>query len=39
MLQTPIPSDLKVDVLDAVPMIIAIHDTDHNIIFIDGGRF
>ena len=33
MLQAPIHSDLKVDALDAAPMIIAVHDTDHNIVW------
>lgn len=33
MLQVPLNSDLKADVLDAVPALIAIHDTDHNIVW------
>ena len=33
MLQTPINNDLKAAILDAAPMIIAIHDTDNNIVW------
>ncbi len=33
MLHVPLNSDLKADVLDAVPALIAIHDTDHNIVW------
>lgn len=33
MLQTPISNDLKLSALDAAPIIIAIHDTDHNIVW------
>lgn len=33
MLQAPIHSDLKSDVLDAAPLIIAVHDTGHNIVW------
>lgn len=33
MLQVPIHSDMKSEVLDAAPMIIAVHDTDHNIVW------
>jgi two-component system sensor histidine kinase EvgS len=33
MFQAPIHSDLKADVLDAAPALIAVHDTDHNIVW------
>lgn len=33
MLQVPIHSGLKAEVLDAAPIIIALHDTDHNIVW------
>jgi PAS domain-containing protein len=33
MLQAPIHNDLKADALDAAPMIIAVHDTDQNIVW------
>lgn len=33
MLQVPIDNNLKADVLDAAPVIIAVHDTDHRIVW------
>ena len=33
MLQVPIQNDLKAEALDATPNIIAIHDTDHKIVW------
>lgn len=33
MLQVAIHSDMKSEVLDAAPMIIAVHDADHNIVW------
>ncbi len=39
MLQAPIHSDLKADVLDKSPVIIAVHDTEHHIVWANRAYF